>query len=500
MSLPVRLTTLSCILFTLLPTSASATVRINEIAWMGTTESHLCNWIELYNTGDQSVDVIDWSFEINDTVRALADGTGPSSVVAPSGYLLLKRETATCPDPVPAVSGWSIVMGNLPNSGATLRLRRSDGSLADEVIGGTDWSNVGGDNDTKQTAQLTPNGWITADPTPGIQNTDTDSTVSAPDSDTDDTSVSRRVRSARAPSPQSLTLPDTKLKLEIIAPEYGYVNQPLTVTASTSGVGDTIDASLQYHWNWGDLSEQNAGAEAVHTYQFPGTYIITAYASYARHEQVARHEVTILPTPLTIEVENGLVHIHNAAPYEIDVSRMTISGLHDKHFPKRSFIPAHGTITVSEAKLGIPARRPLLAYDRTGAIVASSEQSVAVAGIAVSADEVNEESTATTQSTAPTQTGATTGTDDNFRFSSPESTDTATSDISTNQAATTTHATRSDSNPNPSSDTSDQSANSNEAAVPAGVWWPPLALLLLLVVAAGALLAPRRLSAGKVDE
>ena len=476
-----RHTTFFCLTLCALPLQTSAEVRINEIAWMGTTESHLCNWVELYNSGEQAIDIIDWSIQINDTVREFADGEGPSSVIVAEGYLLLKRQTASCPDPVPDVPGWSITMGNLPNGGATLRLLQPDGTITDEVVGGTDWSNVGGDNETKFTAQRTDTGWITAEPTPGAQNMNIEDTASTATVSSSN-STQTRVVSARAPRPQSLTLPDSELAVDIVGPAYGYVNQPLTLTASTSGVGNTIAASLRYNWNWGDMHNQHGGAVAEYTYRFPGTYVVTLFATYGRHEQVARAEVTILPTPLAIEAENGLVHIHNIAPYEVDVSGVSVSAATEQTFPPRSFIPAHGTVTLTGSELGLTAGLPVVAHSRRGELLASTadqRQSASIPSeslVPISEDSVPQ--TLDGQSSAGHRSES-----ELFRFSNNEADTIATDSLSESpsvpQAAT-------------SAPISAVAAGTQSPDSPGHTWWSSLALLALLFIAAFTLLLPRR--------
>jgi hypothetical protein len=50
------LTLFLCVLF--LPVYAFATVKINEVAWMGTAASQYSEWIELYNDGESAVDTV----------------------------------------------------------------------------------------------------------------------------------------------------------------------------------------------------------------------------------------------------------------------------------------------------------------------------------------------------------------------------------------------------------------------------------------------------------
>ena len=469
------------------PLTTGATVRINEIAWMGTIESHLCNWIELHNTGDQPIDLLDWALQINDTTREFAAGEGGRSVVGGGEYFLIKRQTASCPDPVPSVPGWSITLGNLPNSGATLRLLRPNGTVADTVVGGVDWSNVGGDNESKNTAQRTDSGWITAEPTPGTTNASTQIETTTTSGSRQSSVTSDRVTDARAPRPQSLVMSDSELAVTILGPTYGYVNQPVTLTASTSGVGDTIAGSLQYVWNLGDMHVRSGATAVEHTYRFPGTYVVTLFVTHGRHEQVARAEITILPTPLAVKIEGEFVHIHNTAPYEIDVSGVVVVGEVEKRFPPRSFIPAHGTVTLVGSELGVTGQRPIMVHDRVGAVLASSlDRSPTVAGETISNPSVPSTNTGTHPAPAVTNEFPVSAesTEESFRFSVNEShtnpTSAPTEPVSEAPLPTTT-------------DSSVVAPTGTQATdVTERVWWPSLLLLLLLVVAAGTLLMPRR--------
>ena len=504
MSVITRTASILFVLYLLVtPARVTATVLINEIAWMGTTESHLCNWIEFYNTGDSSVDLEDWTLLINDTARPFADGEGGTGTIIPAaGYFVLERVTNTCPNPVPESNNWYLAFGNLPNSGATLTLLRPNGSVSDEVVGGTDWQNVGGNNDTKQTAQRTPDGWITADPTPGKANAekaeeqlDGDETPKTTTQTVRSGSSPSRFVSARALAPRPLTLPDTGLALSIVGPEYGYVNQPITLTASSSGVGETIEASLRYQWNWGDMHNSDAGSTATHTYAHPGSYVVTLYASYARQEQVARHSILILPTPLAIEQVGDLVHIHNTAPYEIDVSGVTLSGVTKRVFPERSFIPADATITIPASSLGLTGPRLLVAHDPQGEFLASNHTSLigAVAGVATTAAPATTEQPELIFESPEQMVTPSVDNNEQFRFSGDEAYSVPTADKQEN-SENSENAT--DKIPVPAMTPS--SRVDTEAGDPS--WWPLLALLGLLFLAMVALLYPRRHRLDESDE
>jgi len=354
-------------------------VSISEIAWMGSTSSANHEWIELYNSNNAVV-VDGWT---------LTDGMNLSITLAgiiPGGsYVILERNRS---DGGSVVSGGPFLnyTGALVNTGATLTLRRADGSIVDQVVGGDNWQNIGGDNTTKETAQYTSGGWITALATPGAQNAVTGSVQTSGGSGTAATSVGR--------SPTVLTgtaetlnnrlsyahLP-WELSLAIAGPSVVQVNQPVLLRAEASGLGPTHLNSLQYTWNMGDLTTLGTNV-ATHTYQYPGTYIVTLYATFAKREAVAIKNITVLPTQFSLaRVANNDLQIYNDAAYDVDMSGFRLrSAGKTIVFPPRSFLPARGTLTVPVSRIGNPA--PVFLYDAADILVANTEVSMPMVEIA----------------------------------------------------------------------------------------------------------------------
>jgi competence ComEA-like helix-hairpin-helix protein len=86
-------------LFTLVPMGGLASsedsedyanVVLNELAWMGTTESETDEWVELYNNTNQEISLENWSLYAADEEIATLDGE-----ISPKGFYLLKREGST---------------------------------------------------------------------------------------------------------------------------------------------------------------------------------------------------------------------------------------------------------------------------------------------------------------------------------------------------------------------------------------------------------------------
>lgn len=324
-----------------IPGTSSAAVLINEVAWMGTTLSANDEWIELYNSAESSVSVDGW---------VLSDGMNLSIALAGSipgqSYAVLERtDDASAPG-----SAFVVYTGALSNTGATLTLYRQDNSIEDQVAGGDGWEQIGGDNTTKETAQYTSTGWITAESTPGSQNVARE--VEEKKQDTASTTKQRTQASSDTNETIELQLPDVHLALSIDAPAIAYVHQPVALSVTPSGLGKTLLNSLVYTWNFGDFTTSSQKSP-THIFTHAGEYIVTVHATFARHEQIARKKIIVLPVMLALSRDLvGNLQLHNNAKYEMDISGYrVVVGDASLTLPEHSIILPNATVTILKEKL-----------------------------------------------------------------------------------------------------------------------------------------------------
>lgn len=336
---------LICLLFFCVPLSSKAAVLISEVAWMGSPASANHEWIELHNTGTAGVDVSGWTLSDGMNLSIALSGTIPAG-----GYAVLER---TSDESAPGTA-FLLYTGAMVNTGATLTLTRADGGLEDQVAGGESWQSIGGDNVTKETAQYTTSGWVTGAPTPGAINSGTPKVIEDDEDEDEDEVVStpKTKKATNTSEPVRLVLTDSMLSLKIDAQKVGYVHQSISFEALPSSVGKTIESSLVYRWNFGDGTVR-FGKEPTHEYAYPGTYIVTVYGAFKRQEQLARHEITILPVTLSItRNDRGDVQINNDSPYEIDISKYSVKAEKSFTFPEYSIVLPNQTVTLSRSKIG----------------------------------------------------------------------------------------------------------------------------------------------------
>lgn len=363
--------------------SAQAAVLLNEVAWMGTEESYLCEWIELHNSSTKAVSIQDWVLQIGDgPLKSFQEGEFTTYTIPAGGYFVIERLVESCPNPVASVNDAKLAFGSIPNSDTTIRLySNADGTqLADQLASGEDWREIGGDNTSKETAQYSPSGWFTAPATPGNANAEANissGTTSEVEESraTSETTTPREVDRDSTETTLSLAAASAAqepLTVQIEYPTSVYVGQPVQFTATPAGRGQTVRNSLHYYWNFGDLTTAS-GPHHTHQYMFPGEYVVSVEASYYEYQATEERTITVLPVKLRMNITSeGHLHIHNTAPYAVDVSEYVLSTVPAITFPDRSVIAARGTVTVPYEKLGTRAEAITL-QDTLGNVISTTE-------------------------------------------------------------------------------------------------------------------------------
>lgn len=127
---------------------------INEIAWMGTSESASNEWIELKNISSGEVDLTSWQLIDKGEQIKVNLGLLKKTKLQPGQFILLER---TDDNSVPAISADLIYTGALSNSDEGLRLFDNQCNLIDEALASPDWP--AGDNSSKKTMERDASGF-----------------------------------------------------------------------------------------------------------------------------------------------------------------------------------------------------------------------------------------------------------------------------------------------------------------------------------------------------
>ncbi len=118
-------------------------VVISEIGWMGTKASQYAEWIELYNTTNNSVDLSGWKISEGGSGTIVVTLIG---LVESNGWYLVERVTPSSPhafSDITANISSSFGGSGLSNSGEKLILQDSAGNNIDVVDGSAGWYGAG---------------------------------------------------------------------------------------------------------------------------------------------------------------------------------------------------------------------------------------------------------------------------------------------------------------------------------------------------------------------
>lgn len=315
------------LLFACTGSIAVASVRINEIAWMGTLASNTNEWVELYNDAPQAVDLSGWHVDAQDGVPSIA----LSGSIGANGYYLIER---TDDKTLPGITADLVTSfgGGLSNAGETLYLKDASGATLDTVASGKDWANIGGDNTSKQTAQRTANSWITGTPTPRAANVSGGEILGATTSSSTDDVPAIVVSTEKSVS--------------------AFVEMPYVFTASVTDKNDTVLRDVSYRYNFGDGSIGD-GVSSAHTYRFVGDYAASLDIFWNGTSKNVRIAVSVTDPNVVIDKiatgTSGYIELKNRGAHELDMSGWHLrdqyeAGANDFVFPLHSIILPLGSL------------------------------------------------------------------------------------------------------------------------------------------------------------
>lgn len=275
-------------------------------------------WIELRNTGSESVDLSGWILQATDGKPNIILGPEncTSTTLAAGSYFLLERTNDMT---VVDIAADCIYTGALSNAGEILILRNALSAEVDRVDGSNKWE-IGGDNETKETLQRTSSGWVTAAATPKAQN------ISISGNQTSEQQSSTQSQpTTNSGSLASKPAQTTEKKIMVDA---GF-DRVVVVGAATKFEGNALGfkneplTGADFLWNFGDGSLVR-GRVVIHTYQYPGTYNVDLNVSSGEISAAGRIKVTAIPAPIAIsELKPGVggwIELANDSEFDIDLS------------------------------------------------------------------------------------------------------------------------------------------------------------------------------------
>jgi len=158
--------------------------------------------------------------------------------------------------------------------------------------------------------------------------------------------------------------------LIIKMPKVGYVNQLINFDVDPEK--GTKDRLVRYRWSFGDTNVANQKSP-MHSYDYPGTYVVVVESYYNKKELMARQEIIILPIQLSLSrLMNGDVEIKNESPKEIDLGGMKLVGQKVFTFPDHTILLSGKSLTVLHDDIDSNPNSTVTLHDEFGGLIGST--------------------------------------------------------------------------------------------------------------------------------
>lgn len=371
------------------PLSARANITVTEFAWMGTDVSANDEWIEIYNSGSDSINLSGWTLNAEDGTPSI----NLSGTIGAGEYKLLERTDDTS---FPGITALVIFTGAISNEGENFTLK--DGSTTIENLNfSSGWP--AGDSTSRKTMQRNGNSWVTATQTAGGPTTEEgDPGDENPDDNPDDGEEEEDGEEdedeEEVPS-NSSALKDDVIKRKV------YDDQIFEVEFSKKAVaGDPIFFKAQalsftrremnrgiYLWNMGDgtvrqyENKYNSDQKYFyHTYEHPGTYTITLeyYDTYFEHlppDISETFQIEIYEPGLEIAqiFPNGSIEIKNNLNISVDLADWVLQDNSGNKFtiPKNSIISSNKKVVFKNSSVKLNDLSSVFLFAPNGKLASS---------------------------------------------------------------------------------------------------------------------------------
>ncbi len=328
-----------------------AKVQISEIMYDLDGADSTREWIEVYNTGNDAVDLSNWRLSEADTNHKLKLSKG-SAIIPPQGYAIVADNASVFLQENSGFSGTVFDSSfSLSNKGESVSLLDKDLNKIDSVTYMSDWGAQGDGN----SLSIINGVWKASSPTPGKANFS--SSNSAPSFS--DSSNEKVLNGSGAESSAGSThLPPKKKKFITI---FIGSDREVTVGAAEFFTADAYTENKEespyvtYRWNFGNGVVQE-GKKVLQQYDYPGVYVVwVAGITADRISSTARITVTALPANLYVSsVTPSYISLKNDSGRELDLSLWSLrAGGEIFMFPKNTILVSGATVTFSNISTGL---------------------------------------------------------------------------------------------------------------------------------------------------
>lgn len=311
----------SLIISLFIPFITHAQVRITEIMYDPAGSDTKREWIEVLNTGPESVDLSTYFFFEGNVYHKLVAQS--SSLLGPGSYAIIVDSVAEVLAEYAGFAGQIFdSVFSLNNTGEPIAIANS----SKETVNSFAYTSDMGANNDGNSLQINDGTLVTATPTFGTVNK-TESEIPVDDSDTNtDTSsdTSSGTGSSSSGSSNSSTheqqtgvsnyTQTADFKVGAGRKRIVPLNTPIDFEASLS----KKDKKPRYTWNFGDFNTDK-GKKTTHIYEYPGIYEVVLEGKTGEYTAISRTEIQVIEPELDILEATTTISIYNKSKKEMNL-------------------------------------------------------------------------------------------------------------------------------------------------------------------------------------
>lgn len=343
---------ISLIIGLLIPFITHAQVKITEIMYDPTGSDTKREWVEVYNSGTQDIDLSTWFFYEGNVFHKLV---AQKEAILPAGSFAILVDSVA-----EVIAEYSDYAGlifdsvfSLNNTGESLSVANPQKEILDTFI----YSAEMGANNNGQSLQINDGVVVTAGPTFGSLNKTQSETIETGSGNTTASSTSGTASSASGGTSNSSTgdsthteqvsvtnyVPTSPFKIGAGRDRTVSIHTPIDFEAYTS----TTEKKPSFRWNFGDFST-DTGHKVEHVYLDTGIYQVVLEGRSKEYTGISRTEVHVVEPLLQITHTTTTIDIYNKAKQEINLGYFLFN------FEDGQSVIPKNTIITSEATIRMP--------------------------------------------------------------------------------------------------------------------------------------------------
>lgn len=344
----------------LFPAVACAEVRFTEVMYDLEGADAGREWVEVCNTGSDSVDLTGWKFFENGTNHGLTEAQGGTAISSGECAVIADNSGTFLSEH----GGFSGVLFDssfsLANTTETITLRNADLTDVDTFTYNSDMGAAGDGNSLQSNA----GSWVVAAPTPGSATLGV-SAQGQEEGQTTSENVNETLEITPIQEDSAQDDSGTQSSFPVIPQLFadagkgyaGVSGGPILFKGQAVGKKGEILANARYSWTFGDGTTAE-GKEVYHTYMYPGKYRVVLNVSSGFNSgsdmTIADISTAMISISKIIIGQNGLIELKNLSQKELDISGWTLAG-NGREFviPQDTFILGQEAVIFSGQTTGI---------------------------------------------------------------------------------------------------------------------------------------------------